>query len=220
MANKTTPSMSDYWNKSTITEADCSTYHTAGSLGGGLKSLVPLVDVPTIDVSTMVCFEYHLIARLDLPPNKFLVAVMNFLECELVHLNPNAIAALSYFTMLCECWLGIALDTSMCWYFYSLAHYDKVIYYGIALSLHRSRRKEYIDATFKSPLRGSSRRWFLVDMHTPPQWVNRYMLSPLIDDKRAEPEMTLLLTALVQRVAGLRDVSLQACHCAKEFTFW
>jgi hypothetical protein len=47
------------------------------------------------------------------PPSKFLVAVINFLVCELVHLNPNAIVTLSYFTMLCECWLGIALDTSL-----------------------------------------------------------------------------------------------------------
>jgi hypothetical protein len=29
MANKTTPSMSDYWKKSTITKADHSAYHSA-----------------------------------------------------------------------------------------------------------------------------------------------------------------------------------------------
>jgi hypothetical protein len=125
------------------------------------------VDVPTVDGSTMVCFEYHLVAGLGLPPNKFLVAIMNFLRCELVHLNPNAIVALSCFTMLCECWLGIALDTSLFWYFYSLVHYDKTVFSGIGLSLYRSRRKDYIDATFKSSWRGSSQRWFLVDMHVP-----------------------------------------------------
>jgi hypothetical protein len=46
---------------------------------------------------------------------------MNFLGYELVHFNPNAIAALSYFSMLCECWLGIPPDTSLLWYFYSPA---------------------------------------------------------------------------------------------------
>jgi hypothetical protein len=50
-----------------------------------------------IDDTMVVCFESHLIARLGLPPSKFLVAVMGFLRCELVHLNPNPIATLSYF---------------------------------------------------------------------------------------------------------------------------
>jgi hypothetical protein len=142
--------MSDYWKKSMITEADCLAYHATGWLGGGMEFHVPKVDIPTVDDSIVVSFESHLIARLGLPPSKFLVAIMNFLGCELVHLNMNAITALSCFTMLCECWLGIVPDTSLFWYFYSLTRYDKVVYSGIGLSLHRSRRKNYIDATFKS----------------------------------------------------------------------
>jgi hypothetical protein len=54
-----------------------------------------------------------LIAGLGLPPSKFLSSIMNFLGCELLHFNPNAIAALSRFAMLCEYWLGIAPDTSL-----------------------------------------------------------------------------------------------------------
>jgi hypothetical protein len=81
-------------------------------LGSGLESLVPKVDIPMVDGSTVVCFESHLIAELGLPPSKFLVAIMNFLGCELVHLNLNVIATLSFFTMLCECWLGITPDIS------------------------------------------------------------------------------------------------------------
>jgi hypothetical protein len=167
MANKTIPEMSDYWKKSTITEAYRLTYHSTSWLSGGLESLVPEVDVSTLDSSTVVCFESHLVARLDLPASKFFVAIMNFFGCELVDLNPNTIAALSYFTMLCECWFGITLDTSLFWYLYSPSCYDKVIYSGIRLSLRCNRQKDYIDATFKSSWRGSSRMWFLVDMHVP-----------------------------------------------------
>jgi hypothetical protein len=87
----------------------------------------------------MVYFESHLITGLGFPPSKFLIAVMNYLGCELVHLNPNAIAALSCFTMLCECWVGIVPDTSLFWYFYSPTQYDKVVYSEIGLSLHHSR---------------------------------------------------------------------------------
>jgi hypothetical protein len=66
-----------------------------------------------VDDSTMVCFESHMVARLGLSPGKFLITAMNFLGCELVHVNLNAIAALSCFIMLCECWLGIARNTSL-----------------------------------------------------------------------------------------------------------
>jgi hypothetical protein len=109
-----------------------------------------------VDGSAVVCFEYHLITGLGLPPSKFLVAIMNFLRCELVNLNPNVIATLSYFTMLCECWLGIMADTSLFWYFYSLTHYDKVVFSGIDLSLCRHRWKDYIRASFKGCWKGAT----------------------------------------------------------------
>jgi hypothetical protein len=113
-------------------------------------STVPEVDFPTTHGSTVVCFESHLIVGLDLPPSKFLIAIMNFLSSEVVHFYPNAIAALSCFSMLCECWLGIPPHTSLFWYFYSLARYNKVVYSEIGQSLHCHRSHEYIDATFKS----------------------------------------------------------------------
>jgi hypothetical protein len=163
MANKDTPELSDYWKKSKVTEADRSTYHTASWLGGALESFVPEVYVPTIDNSIVVCFESHLFARPGLPLSKFLVFIINFLRCELVHLNSNAIVALSYFTMMCECCVGIALDTSLLWYFYSSARYDKTVVSGIGLSLRHHRRKDYLDARFKGSWKGASRKWFLVD---------------------------------------------------------
>jgi hypothetical protein len=113
MADNKVPEMSDYWKKSTITEVDRQAYHDFSWLTGNLISTLSEVDFPTTHDSTVVCFESHLIVGLDLPPSKFLVAIMNFLGYELVHFNPNAIAALSCFSMLCECWLGIPLDTSL-----------------------------------------------------------------------------------------------------------
>jgi hypothetical protein len=117
MADNKVPNMADYWKKSTITEVDRQAYHDFSWLTSNLMSIVPEVDVPI----TVVCFESHLIAGLSLPPSKFLVAIMNFLGYELVHFNPNAITALRCFSMLCECWLEIAIDTSLFWYFYSPA---------------------------------------------------------------------------------------------------
>jgi hypothetical protein len=149
MAEKTTPKMVDYWKKTTVTEAYHQAYDSFGWLNGWLESSVPAVKYPTVDDTIVVCFKSHLVARLELPPSTFLVAVMSHLGCELVHLNPNDIDALSCFTMLCECWLGIALDTSLFWYFYSAARYEKVVFSGIGLSIRRNRRAEYIKASFK-----------------------------------------------------------------------
>jgi hypothetical protein len=113
MADNRVPDMSDYWKKSIITQANRQAYHDFGWLTGNLMSTVPKVDVPTTHDPTVVCFESHLIAGLDLPPSKFLVSIMDFLGCELVHFNPNTITTLSCFSMLCECWLGIPTDTSL-----------------------------------------------------------------------------------------------------------
>jgi hypothetical protein len=155
MADNQIPEIADYWKKSNVSEANRQAYHDLDWLLGNLISSIPEVDVPTTHDSTVVCFESHLVARLGLPPIKFLIAIMNFLGCELVHFNPNAITALSCFMMLCECWLGIAPNTSLFWYFYSLVRYNKVVYSGIGLSLHCHRIHKYIDATFKSSWRVS-----------------------------------------------------------------
>jgi hypothetical protein len=78
-----------------------------------MLSIIPEVDVPTVHGSTVLFFESHLLARLGLPTNKFLAAIMNYLGCSLVHFNANDNATLSSFTMLYECWLGILLDSNL-----------------------------------------------------------------------------------------------------------
>jgi hypothetical protein len=102
MADNQIPEISNYWKKSNVSEANHQAYHDFGWLTGNLTSSIPEVDIPTTHDSTVVCFESHLVTGLGLPPSKFLVGIMNFLECELVHFNPNAITALIYFMMLCE----------------------------------------------------------------------------------------------------------------------
>jgi hypothetical protein len=113
MADNKVPEISDYWKKIKNHRSRSPSLYEFSWLTGNLMSTIPEVDVPTTHASTMVCFESHLIAGLGLPPSKFLVAIMNFLRCELVHLNPNAITTLNCFSMMCKCWLGIPPDTSL-----------------------------------------------------------------------------------------------------------
>jgi hypothetical protein len=134
MANKDTAILFDYWKKSTVTEANCSAYHTTGWLGDALESFLPEVDIPIVDNSSVVFFESHPVVGLGRPPSKFLFSIFNFLRCELVHQNQNAIVVFSYFTMLCECCLKIAPNTSLFWYFYGPAQYEKTIFSEIGQS--------------------------------------------------------------------------------------
>jgi hypothetical protein len=97
------PEMFNFLKKMTVMDIERQGYHDLGWLAGNLFSSIPEVDVPTVGSSIVLCFESHQIVGVGLPPNKFLVSIMNFLGCSLIHVNPIAIAALSSFTMLCEC---------------------------------------------------------------------------------------------------------------------
>jgi hypothetical protein len=149
MAKGEFPELIDFFNRTTVSEEELQAFHSHDWLTGNVLSITPEVDVPTVIGSTVLCFELHLLAGLGLPPNKFLAAIMNYFGYSLVHLNTNAIVVLSSFMMLCECWLGIAPDSSLFWYYYSPSRYAKFIYGGIRLSRCRHRWVENILALFK-----------------------------------------------------------------------
>jgi energy-converting hydrogenase Eha subunit E len=129
------PELTDFFKKMIVTEDDCRAYHDRGWLTGNLVSFTPEVDVPTVEGSTIICFESQLAAGVGLRPSKFLSSIMNYLGCSLVHLNFNTVLALSSFIMLCKCWLGIPPETSLFWYYYSPTRYTKTIFGGIGFSL-------------------------------------------------------------------------------------
>jgi hypothetical protein len=97
------PELTDFFKKTIVTEADRKAYHDLGGLSGNLISFICEVDVPTIEGSTILCFECQLAAGLGLPPSKFLSSILSYLGCSMVHLNANTVSALSSFAMLCEC---------------------------------------------------------------------------------------------------------------------
>jgi hypothetical protein len=99
------PELADFFKKTIVTEADRQAYHDLDWLSGNLISFIPEVDVHVVEGSTILCFECQLAAGLGLPTSKFLSSVMSYLGCSLVHLNANAVSALSSFAILYECWL-------------------------------------------------------------------------------------------------------------------
>jgi hypothetical protein len=103
MVDRKVPKMSDFFKKTIVTEEEHLAYHSFGWLTGNLIFMILEVDVPTVHDSTTICFESCLLTGLGLSPSKFLSSIINFLGCELVHFNPDAITTLSCFPMLCEC---------------------------------------------------------------------------------------------------------------------
>jgi hypothetical protein len=101
------PELTDFFKKTTVTEDDRQAYHDHGWLTGNLVSFIPEVDVPTVEGYTILCFKFQLATGLGLPPSKFLSSIMNYLECSLVHLNTNAVSALSSFIMLYDVSTGM-----------------------------------------------------------------------------------------------------------------
>jgi hypothetical protein len=64
--------MSDFFNKTIVTEEERLAYHNFSWLTGNLISMISEVDISTVHDSTTICFESYLIAGLGLPPYKFL----------------------------------------------------------------------------------------------------------------------------------------------------
>jgi hypothetical protein len=81
MAKGEIPELTDFFKKVIVTEDDHRVYHDCGWLTGNLVSFIPEVDVPTIEGSTIICFESQLAAGIVLPPSKFLSSIMNYLGC-------------------------------------------------------------------------------------------------------------------------------------------
>jgi hypothetical protein len=95
MAKKEIPKLFEYWNAPTTSEKDLAAYHANGWLAGVVLSSTTDLEFPTIDKTIIVYFESHLMCGLGLPPRKFLISILNYLRCELIHLNLNAITVLS-----------------------------------------------------------------------------------------------------------------------------
>jgi hypothetical protein len=88
MAKGEIPELSNFFKKTSVTDDESQANHDCVWLTGIVISSIPEVDIPTVKGSTIVCFEPHLVAELELPPSKFLATIMGYLNYELFHFNP------------------------------------------------------------------------------------------------------------------------------------
>jgi hypothetical protein len=68
------PELTDFFKKMTVTEDDHRAYHDRGWLTDNLVSFIPEVDVPTVEGSTILCFESQLAVGIGLPANSCLAS--------------------------------------------------------------------------------------------------------------------------------------------------
>jgi hypothetical protein len=86
----------DFFKKTTVIEDDHQAYHNRGWLIDNLVSFIHEVDVPTVEGSTILCFESQLAAGLGLPPSKFLSSIMNYLAGSSSGYQPFLVLLFSY----------------------------------------------------------------------------------------------------------------------------
>jgi hypothetical protein len=92
MAESKVPNLYEYWKSPTVGEDDISNFHVARWFPSDMVCSPTTLDFPTIDHTNIICFESHLMCVLILPRSKFLLAILNYLGYELIHLHLNAIA--------------------------------------------------------------------------------------------------------------------------------
>jgi hypothetical protein len=66
MADGKTPELTDFFKKMTLTKDDRRAYHERGWLTRNLVSFIPEAEAPTVEGSTILCFESQLTAGLRL----------------------------------------------------------------------------------------------------------------------------------------------------------
>jgi hypothetical protein len=72
----------NFFKKTSVTDKECQAYNDRGWLPSNVIFSIPEVDIPTVEGSTIVCVEPHLVAGLWLPPSKFLLTIMGYLNYE------------------------------------------------------------------------------------------------------------------------------------------
>jgi hypothetical protein len=82
------------------------------------------------------------------------------------------------------------------------------VFSGLGVTLCRNGRAEYLNVTFKGCWKGSSQRWFHIDLGDAPQWPNKHFLLSLIADKQKafvlEEKLTKNYPSLIRLVFWVR----------------
>ena len=76
---------------------------------------------PSREDGEIPVFLAYIECGLRLPVHKFLLRVLEYYGVELVNLAPNSIANISFFTYLCEAYLGVRPSLRLFRYFYRMA---------------------------------------------------------------------------------------------------
>jgi hypothetical protein len=156
--------MEQYWVRSPLTEARLARYHEKGLLPGNMEYFIIDNEFLRIENNQLVTFESHLECAMGFPPSRFLVFFCRHYVLELVHPNPNAIAALSVFVVLCVCWLGIEPRHDLFRYFYTASYASKELIHTVGFNLRRSRISQYIPGKSKGSWKGAWNKWFIIDV--------------------------------------------------------
>ncbi|TVU49213.1 hypothetical protein EJB05_00511, partial [Eragrostis curvula] len=212
-----TPNLADYWKAGEIDEAYIEVLRQSGCISDFVIAKENKGDfVFSFDTTEVALLESHLICGFNLPPSHFLERVCKFYKIELVHLKPQAIALMSLFTVLCECWLGTALSLDLWRVCHEPFFYGKEGVVG-CVSFNRRRKIVYPPFSYRRSWSGYRWKYFIADCSKKTDAKGKGLLPWYQSWNKAVPMMDDRLKRMVAKVTELVHLGLRGEHIIEEF---
>ncbi|TVU42180.1 hypothetical protein EJB05_08573, partial [Eragrostis curvula] len=167
------------------------------------------------DTTEIPVFESHLICGFNLPPSKFLERVCKYYSIELLHLKPQAIALLSIFSTLCECWLGTAPSFDL-WRVYHEPRYYSSGLVG-CVSFNVRKKASYPHFAYRRSWGGYRWKYFIMDDSSKHDIKGKGLLPFYEPWNKSVPVMDERLKNMTAKVTELVTRGLRGEHIVEEY---
>ncbi|TVU30424.1 hypothetical protein EJB05_22048, partial [Eragrostis curvula] len=210
------PESVDYWKPGEIDEAFIQVLRKTGWISDLVITKENKGDMCfSFDTTEISVFESHMICGFNLPPSKFLERVCKFYKIELIHLKPQAVALLSLFSTLCECWLGTAPSLDLWRVYHEPCYYSS----GLVGCVSFNRRRNIVYPPFAYRRSWSGYRWkyFLMDDSHKHDIKGKGLLPYHQGWIKAAPVKDERLKRMVAKVTELVTNGLRGEHIVEEY---
>jgi Putative gypsy type transposon len=171
---------------------------------------------PTADTNVLIAFVAHVQCGFGVHPSKFFERICQFYDIESCHLKPNAVTALSVFTILCEAFLGIEPNLNVWRFLYKPFYYtDQKCIFSISFSLRDTGK--YIITSFRDSWKTWRNKWFGITLTKKSCIKKKHLMPYLTPAKKTLPELSEGEKKVVEEIMRLRESGLRASHVIETF---
>ncbi|TVU15212.1 hypothetical protein EJB05_38720, partial [Eragrostis curvula] len=169
----------------------------------------------SFDTTEIPVFESHLMCGFNLPPSDFLERVCKYYNIELIHLKPQAIALLSIFSTLCECWLGTACSLDLWRVYHEPRYYSSGLVGCVSFNLQKNI--SYPPFKYRRSWSGFRWRYFIMDDSSKHSIKGKGLLPYHQGWNKSVPVMDERLKHMTAKVTELASRGLRGEHIVEEY---